>query len=177
MLSEEQIKAQDEYREFIKSSAPCSKSDVAKRVLAFMDQGNQPVLPFPGDPGADVRRLGASLILEEARETIEALGFRIGFNDAGKLDLINLADSQFSLKESTDGCIDTQYVCHWMLLAMGVSDFLPTLEVCDANDRKFGPGAHKDENGKVRKPPGWRGPDIEGALAAQMPRFEGDEDL
>lgn len=166
-MLQEEITYRDQQREMVLRHHPRAQSEVQKRVQRFMEEAGQQILEEPGDPGRSVRELGARLILEEAVETIESLGFRVNQIQGGKLDLIALDDSTFDLEGAVDGCLDTEYVCQWTLLAMGARDIGPMLEVCDANDRKFGPGSYKDERGKVRKPEGWVGPDISGALAAQ----------
>ena len=167
-MEQEEIDAQERYREHIKNYAPRARTEVASRVLRFMKEANQPVPSFPCDPGPNIRRLAAELIIEEAMETVEALGFRAAQVSGGKIELYGLeGENVFNLKESVDGMLDTIYVCHWGMNAMGVADMLPMLEVCDSNDRKTGPGATYNEHGKIQKPPGWVGPDIEGALEVQ----------
>ena len=157
----------------ILENLPCEQSEVAERVRFFMEQAGQPTRKSPGDPGANTRKLAAELILEEAFETVEALGFQMSF---GERKMPALYDTlYFNLEEAVDGCIDTIYVCHWALNAIGVADMVPTLEVLDANDRKLLPGHSFSESGKLLKPASWVGPDIRGALAAQM-QHEGDSD-
>lgn len=168
-MENQELDSQDQYRQHIKEFAPRAKTEIANRVLRFMKEANQPVPSFPCDPGPNIRRLAAELIMEEAMETVEALGFRAAQTSGGKMELYGLEGSDvFSLNKSVDGMLDTIYVCHWGMNAMGVADMLPMLEVCDSNDRKTGPGATYNEHGKIQKPPGWVGPDIEGALAAQQ---------
>lgn len=163
-----QLANNDDIRMEIRQHSPCERSEFAERVLAFMQGAGQPILEKPGDPGPAVRKLAAELLLEEAVETIEALGFRVAQGNKGKLYLIQLnAPTAFKLHETADGYVDTMYVCHWGMNAIGVADMLPTLEVCDANDRKLGPGHSFNESGKLMKPVGWVPPDIEGAIEAQ----------
>lgn len=155
-------------RNFIKMNDPCRKSEVAIRVAEFMELAKQPVKDAPCMPEKKIRKLSAELILEECVETIESLGCRVIVGDSGKLEIFQLnSDNAFDMEGAVDGCLDTIYVCHWALNAMGVSDALPMLEVCDANDRKFAEGHWIDDSGKLRKPPGWVGPDISGAIEAQ----------
>jgi len=151
---------------------PCAQSEVNIRVMEFMEAANQPAKHAPTQPERDVRLLAAKLIFEEAKEAVEALGCRIMSKQTGGLEVIALQDNAFNMEEAVDGCLDTIYVCHWALNAMGVADELPMLEVCDANDRKFAEGHYIDETGKLRKPPGWVGPDISGAIQAQI-NFKG----
>ena len=169
MQTEQVIEQQNERRKALLDSHPRYQTEIQYRVMRFMEMAGQPVLNEPGDPGQDVRKLGAKLILEEALETIESLGFRVNQTSAG-MELISLDESKFDIEGVVDGCCDTIYVCQWAMLSVGVRDGLPLMEVCDANDRKFGPGAHKNEDGKVQKPAGWIGPDIRSAIEAQRKR-------
>lgn len=169
----EPLEAAEINRSLLRTNDPCKRSEMNTRVLEFMEKAKQPIRETPGMPTKEVRLLAAKLIFEEARETIEAFGCRIVSKPEGGLEVIALADETFSLEGAVDGCIDTQYVCHWGLNAMGVADELPTLEVCDANDRKFAEGHWIDSAGKLRKPPGWVGPDISGAIEAQK-NWKGD---
>lgn len=164
---------QDETRNTIREHFPNEQSEVAERVRFFMEQAGQPTMESPGDPGQATRKLAAELIIEEARETVEALGFRMALGVGGRTVLHETLG--FDIEEAVDGCIDTIYVCHWALNAMGVADVLPMVEVLDANDRKLGPGHSFSESGKLLKPASWVGPDIRGALAAQM-QLEGELD-
>lgn len=169
----EPLEAAEINRSSLRANDPCKRSEMNLRVLEFMEKAKQPTLDSPGRPSKEIRLLAAKLIFEEARETIEAFGCRIVSKPGVGLEVIALTDESFNLKDAVDGCIDTQYVCHWGLNAMGVADELPTLEVCDANDRKFAEGHWIDSNGKLRKPPGWVGPDIAGAIEAQK-NWKGD---
>lgn len=156
-------------RNFIRMNDPCRQSETAVRVAEFMEKANQPVRETPGIPEKNVRKLAAKLILEEALETIEGLGCRVIIGDNRKFEIFQLnSDTAFDMDKAVDGCLDTIYVCHWAMNAMGVADALPMQEVCDANDRKFAEGHYIDEFGKLRKPPGWVGPDISGAIEAQV---------
>ena len=157
------------HRKMLRENDPCRKSEVAIRVAEFMSQARQPVMDSPTIPSDEVRKLAAMLIFEEAQETIEALGCKIQFNKDSLfgLEVVLAEPSDLDMEKAVDGCLDTIYVCHWALNAMGVADELPMLEVCDANERKFAEGHWIDDNGKLRKPPDWVGPDISGAIEAQ----------
>lgn len=166
MQTQELIEQQNSRRKELLDSHPRYQTEIQYRVMRFMEMAGQPVLDQPGDPGPETRKLGAKLILEEALETIESLGFRVNQTSSG-MRLIPLDASKFDLEGVVDGCCDTIYVCQWAMLSVGVRDGLPLMEVCDANDRKFGPGAYKNEDGKVQKPEGWVGPDIAATIEAQ----------
>lgn len=137
------------------------------RVAYFMHKAGQEIPNEPGMPSAEVRKLRAKLIFEEAMETISALGihvvtrhrFSVGeaeyeFMDVGKPDL----------KLVIDGCCDLSVVTVGTLLALGVPD-KPFLEEVDAaNLRKFEGDAHRRADGKWVKPSNFVGPDIAGVL-------------
>lgn len=144
----------------------------ASKVKTSLAMPDKPTLPI-----MDTRMLGAKLILEEALETIKALGFQV------RLDKYNLYDTfvdisrisfmpyvnpdssdeeakQKRLLDVIDGCCDTAYVSAYTMLMCGVPDLPHFTEVCDANNRKFPEGvATLNEYGKYQKPEGWVGPD------------------
>lgn len=107
-------------------------------------------------PDEATRRLRAELILEEALETINALGFMVLDNK------VRDSDREPDLEGIIDGCCDVHYVAVGTLWACGVPDVPHVEEVIRANDDKFPGGAgvpHPTVPGKFGKPPGWRGPD------------------
>lgn len=169
----DRFEAIEENRRMLKANDPKRQSEVACRVAEFMEEAGQKIKYSPETPDDETRLLAAKLIFEEAKETIDSLGCRIVAKATGGLEVIVLNASTFNMAEAVDGCLDTIYVCHWALNAMGVADELPMLEVCDANERKFAEGHWIDGDGKLRKPPGWVGPDIAGAIEAQI-NWKGD---
>jgi hypothetical protein len=115
----------------------------------------QAVLPKPGVPDEATRLLLARLILEEAQETINALGFEI-------VRTPTLVGSlRPDLENVIDGCCDTIYVATGAMVACGVPDLPHLYAVCRANNRKFPGGVPTIEpvTGKYLKPPGWTPPD------------------
>ena len=131
-------------------------TDVAKSNLFTMRASNQwvPDAPYLVPP-EEVRYLRARLILEEAIETIEGLGFRI------ETPKIVPGDTPPDLEKIIDGCVDTHYVCVGTILSVGANDLVHTREVCRANDAKFPGGVgvpHPHIKGKFGKPIGWEPP-------------------
>ena len=133
-----------------------------KRVEAFMQNAGQDTPATVTMPDEDTRRLRASLILEEALETVTALGFDVVANGSN----VNHDDCMFKpsgepdMEGIIDGCADISVVTVGTLVACGVDDE-PVLEEVDrANLRKFGPGSYTREDGKWMKPPDWQPPDI-----------------
>ena len=99
--------------------------------------------------------LAEKLMTEEIKEM--SLGWR------------RLKDSQSleNITEFVDGAIDTIYVILWTLNTMGVPAEQCFQEVQRSNMAKLWPDGtcHKNEFGKVQKPPGWTPPDLLGILA------------
>lgn len=103
--------------------------------------------------GAEDAALGllrVALIIEEASEVFEAM--RDGDD-----------------KALADGLVDLIYVTVGTAVTYGIDLSTVWIEVHDANMRKFGPGAYVDESGKLRKPEGWEGPDLDKALGRRPP--------
>ena len=125
----------------------------------------------PKMPDADVRERQARLILEEALETVEALGFLVRSYrpDAyigPRLTDIDLERMDPNLVEIADGCADMSVVAMGTLLSCGIDDVELLKEVDESNLRKFGEGSYRREDGKWMKPPGWEPPNIQGVLDA-----------
>ncbi len=118
-------------------------------------------------PDAATRVLRAKLIVEEALETVRALGVRVEAGGAALEveELAFAAAGAVDLEGVADGCADISVVTVGTLVAFGMDDELLLQEVDAANLRKFGPGARVREDGKWMKPPDWTPPDIAGVLA------------
>lgn len=117
-------------------------------------------------PDEKIRILRAKLILEEALETVAAMGVtvHVGGQEVAEEELVYAAPNDVDLKEVVDGCADISVVTIGTLIAFGVDDE-PVLEEVDASNlRKFGEGSYRREDGKWMKPPGWTPPDIMGAI-------------
>lgn len=128
----------------------------------------------PTTPLSPLALLRARLILEEAIETVHALGFALTIDnenikhpaESGKSAIIKCVDDmtlvverEADLLEVIDGCCDTIYVCTGTLLMCGVPDAPHLNEVNRANNDKFPNGeAIVNAHGKFLKPAGWLGP-------------------
>lgn len=125
----------------------------------------------PHIPDLETRTLRARLILEEAFEFAEAAGLRlcrVHTND-DVTDFI-LGGKRFNFRAESayqpdligmmDACADLNYVSTGSASACGVD--LEEIEeaVQRANMRKFAEG-HYFVQGKLKKPPGWVGPEEE----------------
>ncbi len=133
-------------------------------VAARLDP-RQRIAELPGQRSLAVRELRARLILEEALETVAALGFKIRpigktIRDMDDVDMVPV-EIDVNIDDIIDGCCDTIYVAVGCLLAHGVPDLPHLAAVNLANNSKFPGGeAVLDElTGKYLKPPGWRPPD------------------
>lgn len=142
-------------------------TDHYDRVRTFMILARQHVRNKPEMPTQAERELRARLILEEALETIEALGFEVMVDERSALSLNGvLFDSCLKpdLEEIADGCADLSVVTTGTLLACGIAD-VPLLKLVDENNlAKFGEGHSWSPEGKLLKPPGHKKPDIAGLL-------------
>lgn len=121
-------------------------------------------------PPPTTRELDAKLILEEALETVHALGFNVVQKlilKDGLLPELQMImelvphNKKPDLEKIIDGCCDTIYVATGALTRMQVSDNTHLEEVCKANDSKFpdGKAIIDKASGKYLKPPGWKPPD------------------
>lgn len=94
----------------------------------------------PTLPSKEIRLLRAKLILEEALETIDALGVNISITDISKDEYqdqckyLNIKDIEFepqlamhnnSLRDIADGCEDIKVVTEGTLVACGLTKELP----------------------------------------------------
>lgn len=140
------------------------------RVEEFMQKAKQEVPSKPVVPSEAVRKLRAKLILEEALETVDALGINIKYSPVGPIgEKIRINDFFLEenvyfdelecLSEVIDGCADLSVVTTGTLSAFGVPDLLVLQEVDNNNLAKFGPGHSWREDGKLVKPPGHKPPD------------------
>ena len=149
-------------------------SEHQHRVDEFMRLAKQDRPSKPTMPSEDVRALRAKLILEEALETIDALGCEVYANTptvtarglkSGEVVVIPSHDPDMT--EIVDGCCDVIVVTTGTLSACGVNDLVPQLLVDENNLAKFGPGHSYREDGKLIKPPNHKAPDLKGELDRQ----------
>lgn len=143
------------------------KTPHQKRVEQFMKLAKQNVPEKPTLPSDEVCRLRASLILEEALETIDALGCEVIAERTFQVSKANVAVvnvKQANLEEICDGCADISVVTVGTLSACGVDD-KGLLELVDKNNLdKFGEGHSFRPDGKLIKPPDHKPPDIKAYL-------------
>jgi predicted HAD superfamily Cof-like phosphohydrolase len=134
-----------------------------------MELAGQTLPTVPVEPDKATRTLRARLILEEALETLEALGVSVWTH--GRVvnfqEVAIIPDGHFDMVEVADGCADVSVVTIGTMLACGI-DPEPVLECVDeSNLAKFRPGWYRREDGKIMKPPGWQKPEIAKILQIQ----------
>ncbi|NND71174.1 MAG: hypothetical protein HKN43_06315 [Rhodothermales bacterium] len=143
-----------------------------RRIREFMQKAGQETPASVTVPDEETRLLRAKLIVEEAMETVRALGVNVELGESGfsvsekGVDLNFVAEGDVDLEEVVDGCADISVVTMGTLIAFGVDDE-PVLEEVDAaNLRKFAPGSYRRDDGKWMKPPNWTPPNIRSAMKA-----------
>jgi predicted HAD superfamily Cof-like phosphohydrolase len=155
-------------------STTATTTDHYDRVKEFCFLAGQSAPDTLTAPTPETAMLRARLILEEALETVEALGitpyFLPGMASTSKIDIgtnVGFAVThEPNLVEIADGCADISVVTTGTLIACGIPDE-PLLAMVDQNNlEKFGPGSSVNEHGKFVKPPGHKPPDIQNWLAS-----------
>ena len=142
-------------------------TDHYDRIKTFMKLAGQDTPDEPVEPSLGIRKLRAVLILEEALETIKALGFT-----AYEVDdeiAIRYTDD-FNGIEVIDGCCDISVVTRGTLIACGVPD-LPFLEEVDNNNLQNVQNGTVRGDGKLIKHPDHKPPKIEEILAELSDNF------
>lgn len=146
------------------------KSDHAIFVERFMELAEQDVPLVPTVPNPEIRLARAKLILEEALETVEALGVSvmaqvdgddIAFVTGGEFSYHDAGEEEFNMLEVIDGVCDSRVVNTGTLFALGIhnaEDFQS--EVDQNNLDKFAPGGYKNADGKWIKPTSHRPPNL-----------------
>jgi predicted HAD superfamily Cof-like phosphohydrolase len=146
------------------------------RVRKFMFIGGQGTPERPTVPDKDTALLRSRIILEEALETVNALGVSVHFvpgMGTTQLDIKKSLRFEFDrtpdLVGIADGCADISVVTTGTLVALGIPDN-GLLELVDENNlAKYKDGVLRDEYGKILKPPGHKPPDIAQYLATVQP--------
>lgn len=175
-LEEENTELLNTLRLF-QENLPEAQTAHQERIEEFMQKAEQSVPDYPVEPDKPTRLLRAKLILEEALETVSALGVNVTTPSSLSSPTvpIQFKDLQFFINpykpfdmvEVVDGCCDISVVTIGTLSACGVKDAALLLEVDLSNLAKFGPGSSKRKDGKWLKPEGWTPPAISYHLRQQ----------
>lgn len=166
-----------------------------ERLVEFHKAGGQPVLETPQVPSDERVRLRLRLLAEEFLELLEAAYEDVHVRGALS-DFIETASLKVDLPEFVDALTDMTVIIEGTHLEFGSDSEQSFDEVHDANMRKFprcvycnssgyvnafhsamvekclpcggnGRVALRRPDGKIIKPEGWVGPDIEGVLKRQ----------
>lgn len=143
-------------------------------VRKFMSKAGQALPDSPEVPSSEVRELRARLILEEAFETVAALGVSVSLPMMGGSDdpslaafltvtperLQLVARGDVDLVGVADGCADVLVVTSGTALACGFNLERVLRAVDESNLAKFAPGGYRRDDGKWVKPPDWIPPPI-----------------
>lgn len=140
---------------------------IRDQVLEFHEKFDVPVRAWPGLPDPDEIRLRWALIFEEVKETGEALGFKSSIMEEIMAEIWawNPDPNKVDLVELTDGLGDVDYVVEGCRQVFGVNGESIANEIHKTNMAKT--GGRKDSTGKIRKPPGWKAPEIRRLLIEQ----------
>lgn len=154
------------------------RSQHQQKVDQFMILAKQNLPQSPTIPNDQIRKLRAKLIIEEALETIQALGCTLFIRSTQDTYPINTkafklgisfieSTHQPDLVEIVDGCCDLKVVTTGTLSACGINDIQPQKLVDENNLEKFGPGHSYREDGKLVKPPTHKPPNLKAELERQ----------
>ena len=151
------------------------RSEHQKRIDAMTSKipNRQPLPENVVVPDREIRLLRAKLILEEAIETIEALGcWLIIDGNIISYDDIKVMQSGCQFKKENiidvaDGCADLSVVTIGTLSDFGIDDVELLEEVDQNNLAKFDGDGHLNDYGKWVKPSDHQPPDIAKVLRQQ----------
>lgn len=130
---------------------------------------------YPTIPDLEIRKLRATLLLEETMETIAAMGLAVML-DMRKIEdqkPLTMAQVEFvqngkaSLKEILDGASDVMVVNYGLCSAHGIALQPGFEEIAGNNLLKFAPGHSFNERGKLCKPDNHPMPNTAAILLAQ----------
>lgn len=158
----------------------CGKTEHQQSIEQMMRKAGQRLPKSPTVPDEHVRLLRARLILEEAHELIDALGFGV-FTSTNSCSTgsatwaclhptemrLRPVSNNVQLAEIAKESADLSVVTVGTLSACGINDRAVLRAVDSNNLAKFGPGGYSDEHGKWCKPPGHHKPDVEKILKVQ----------
>lgn len=128
-------------------------SEHYKSVRKFMEEAKQACPDKPTIPDEETRLLRAKLILEEALETVNALGFEVTqiISETTKDEWRFDPEFDADLEQIIDGCCDLKVVTTGTLIACGIPDEYAQKLVDGNNLDKIERGTIR-EDGKLIKP-------------------------
>lgn len=140
-------------------------SNTLSLVREFHTAFSQPIADEPSIADPKLNELRVMLIAEELCELAEALGFKIEVTFVAS----GLPTDEV---EALDALVDLEYVTAGAWLSLGFHRYRQAAlaEVHASNMRKLADGKPMyREDGKVIKPEGWKGPDLESVLNGGKP--------
>jgi predicted HAD superfamily Cof-like phosphohydrolase len=138
-----------------------------------MAKGGQQVRAVPEELTEEERILRAKLIIEEALETVDALGVSARHHDFGNVLFIEDIDfeinpaGEFDMVEVVDGCCDIHVVTTGLMSAMGVAEYPVQDMINESNLAKYTGDWHRRGDGKIMKSSDWKAPDLAGEIERQ----------
>lgn len=150
-----------------------AQGNVQELVREFHEAFGQPIVDKPTVPSKERCVLRAALTLEEQLELLVGLGDDhdepIKKTVAHVCRRLLTSEQGPDIVQVADAIGDALYVLYGTAIEFGIDMGPVVKEIHAANLRKLGPDGKPlyDENGKVKKPEGWVGPDIAGVLKAQ----------
>lgn len=141
-------------------------SKIRDQVLEFHKKFDVPIRSCPGIPSPDEIRLRWALLMEEVRETGNALGFYSSSLDEVMAEIWawNPDPNDVDLVEFTDGLGDVDYVVEGARQVFGINGEPIADEIHKTNMAKTG---EKNKSGKITKPKNWKAPEIRRLLIEQ----------
>lgn len=130
-------------------------------VAFFMQEAGQEIPDHVCVPSVEVRRLRARLTLEEALETIEALGFQVfcgdvQIKDQGKaLYLVEDTSVEVNVEDIVKECLDCRVIATGTILSLGVmltEDLEMEVDVNNLIKFRKDKDGHRRDDGKWVKP-------------------------
>lgn len=147
---------------------PNTPSNSYERVKEFHETFGHPVGDKPEVPDDDRQELRLALILEEALELAEALGFKTEHvkREVGYMLYDYPTESEPDLVGVADALGDLDYVVNGAALEFGIDLPAVTAEVHRSNMTKLGPDGKPiyREDGKILKGEGYEPPNLEKVL-------------
>lgn len=141
--------------------------DRIKEFMLKTRDSQDPIPNIPTIPNTTSRYLRANMILEEAVETIEALGFKVIPTEDDDIRVARHLGLKPDIEGIADGCADLSVVVTGTLIACGIKDDPLLREVDASNLAKVAGKIIERGDGKIMKPPGWKKPNIKRVLSEQ----------
>ncbi len=138
---------------------------IRDQVKAFHDKFGIDDPSVPTVPTRAKLRLRLAMLFEEYMELADALGVESMVLDEHMAEIWAWTPKEIDFVEVVDALGDIDYLSEGFRLSLGVNGEPIANEIQRTNMNKT--GGKTDIKGKIRKPPGWTGPEIERLLTEQ----------